>query len=669
MTSSEAQKESQDMSWEALGISTIRGLAMDGPQEANSGHPGTAMALAPLAHVLWTRVMKYDASDPTWPDRDRFVLSCGHASILLYTMLTLTGYGLSVEDLKQFRKWGSLTPGHPEVGHTVGVEVTTGPLGQGIGNSVGLAMAQRWLQAKFGKDLVDHHTWAICSDGDFMEGISHEAASLAGHLELGNLTVIYDNNHITIDGPTELAYNDNVAMRFESYGWNVTDIGDNAENLDIIESALIKTKESSKPSLVIIRSHIGYPSPRFTDTSAAHGDPFGADEIKITKEILGLDPDKTFQIPQEVDKKYKTAGASGSKQRLEWQARLDASPKKSEFAKALNSTLEANWHEALPSFDPGGKVATRKALQACVEASTEAVSYLLSGAGDLTGNTGVKLKDQDLMSSKDHGGRQIAYGIREHAMGAALNGMALHGGILPLSGTFFVFSDYMRPSIRLAALSKAHVIYSFTHDSIGLGQDGPTHQPIEHLASLRAMPGLSLIRPGDANETVHAWRIAVENKRPTAIIGTRQNLDVLEGTKDSYSGVSRGAYQLIKTDDPAVILVASGSEVPLCVKASKILEAEGVKTTVVSMPSWDLFEAQDESYKSEVLPREVPKLGVEAGSSFGWQKYVDEIFAIDRFGASADEATNFEKFGFTPDHIAQLAKELINKKNLTKETT
>ncbi len=507
---------------EQLGINVIRGFAMDAPQRANSGHPGTAMALAPLAHVLWTRVMKYDPTDPLWPDRDRFVLSAGHASILLYSMLCLTGFGLEVDDLEQFRQWGSKTPGHPENLDTLGVEVTTGPLGQGFANGVGMGIAERYLRARFGSDIVSHHTFVIASDGDLEEGISHEAASLAGHLQLGRLVYVYDDNHITIDGPTELSYSDDAGKRFEAYGWHVERVGEVANDVDALEEAVRRAMaEEDRPSLIILRSHIGWPSPNKTDTAEAHGNPLGAEEIAATKARLGL-PNEEFYCPPEVLDWYRGVGLRQRLHRVAWDDRLaEWKGDRVELDAALEARGLEGWAAKLPTFNVGEKIATRRALSTCLNATVDVIPAVIAGGADLTENTGTDLRDEKRQSLEAPSGRQLRYGIREHGMGGIMVGMARHGGVLPVGGTFFVFSDYMRGSVRLAALSHAKVVFVWTHDSVGLGEDGPTHQPIEHVASLRAMPGLRIIRPADANETAQAWRIAVDSSGPTALILAR----------------------------------------------------------------------------------------------------------------------------------------------------
>lgn len=664
--------DTRERDLEQLAVDVIRGLAMDAPQKANAGHPGTAMALAPLAHVLWTRVMSYDASAPEWPDRDRFVLSCGHASILLYSMLYLTGYGLTLEDLKEFRQYGSRTPGHPEVHHTPGVDVTTGPLGQGIGNGVGMGIAERWLRARFSPEVCDHHTFVLCSDGDLMEGISHEAASLAGHLGLGRLVYVFDDNHITIDGRTELACSDDVPARFAAYGWHVDPIGEVANDLDALEAALRRAMAvEDRPSMIVLRSHIGWPSPHRTDTKEAHGEPLGEEEVRLTKAILGLPPEESFWVPEEVLELYREAGRRGRHRRLEWEARVAArTTDRAELEACLGGRGMAGWDTKLPSWEPGASVPTRVASGDCLNAVRDVVPGLVGGGADLTGNTGTFLKDCGVQSAADPAGRLIHYGIREHAMGAVMNGMALHGGVLPFGGTFFVFSDYQRPAVRLAALSQAHVIYSWTHDSIGLGEDGPTHQPVEHLAAMRAMPGLRVIRPADANETAQAWRAAVDEDGPTALVLSRQKLPVLEGTA-GHDGVRRGAYVLVEPDDrdgPALVLVGTGSEVSLCVEAAERLTASGIPTRVVSMPSFDLFEAQEEPYRAAVLPAGLPRLGVEAASSLGWERWVDEVVALDRFGASAPGAVAMAELGFTRDAVVARARALVNRQTNREST-
>lgn len=651
---------------ELRAINTIRGLAMDMPQAANSGHQGTAMALAPLAHVLWTRIMSYDPTDPEWFDRDRFVLSAGHASVLLYSMLHLTGYDLSMDDLKAFRQWGSRTPGHPERGHTAGVEVTTGPLGQGVGNGVGLGIAEAHLRARFGADVCDHHTFVICGDGDLSEGVSHEAASLAGHLGLGRLVYIYDDNHITIDGPTELALSDNAPERFEAYGWHVQDLGEAANDLDVLEAA-IRTAMAveDRPSLIVVRSHIAYPSPKLTDSPAAHGKAFSDEEVAATKEVMGFPPDQSFFVPEDVAAYYRDAGARGAEAREAWEKRLAAfDGDRAALDAALAGTGTEGWADALPTFEVGSKIATRVASGRCFAALTATVPGLMGGGADLSGNTGTLLKGADQFDADTPGGKQLYFGIREHGMGATMNGMAAHGGVIPVGGTFFVFSDYMRPAVRLASLAQHQVIYSWTHDSVGVGEDGPTHQPIEHLASLRAMPGLRVVRPADGNETATAWRDAVDHRGPTALVLSRQDLPVLEGTAGN-DGVSRGAYIVAElgpeTEDdlPDIILIGTGSEVSVCLEAAQALAAEDVAVRVVSMPCWEDFDEQDEEYQAYVLPAEALTLSVEAGVTFGWERWASDSVGIDRFGASAPGSVVLDELGINPAHVAERARALL----------
>ena len=632
---------------------------MDAPNAARSGHQGTAMALAPLAHVLFTRILRYDAAHPEWPDRDRFVLSAGHASILLYSMLHLTGIDLTLEDLRDFRQWGSRTPGHPEHGHTKGVEVTTGPLGQGMGNSVGLAIAERSLRARFGADVVDHRTYCIAGDGDLSEGVSHEAASLAGHLGLGRLICVYDDNHVSIDGPTELSLSDDAGERFRAYGWHVEDLGEAAEDLDALEAALRRAADvEDRPSLVIVRSHIAFPSPDHTDDPEAHGYALKDEAIRAAKEVMGLPPDRTFYVPDDVLGLYRAAGSRGSELREAWEKRLDAyDGPRAEMEACLSGTPLPGWDSALPTWAVGEQVATRKASGACLQALADAVPTLMAGGADLTGNTGTVLKGHGVQSSDVPDGRQIYFGIREHGMAAAMNGMALHGGVLPVGGTFLVFSDYCRGAIRLAALSRAKVIYSFTHDSVGVGEDGPTHQPIEHVASLRAIPGLRVIRPADANETAAAWKLAVEHDGPTALILSRQDLPVLEGTDGAP--VHLGGYILRSADNPDLVLVSTGSEVAVALAAAELLDAEGLSVQVTSLPCWDLFAEQGEHHIDAVLPPAVPTLAVEAGTTFGWDRWADDAVGIDQFGASAPGDRVLAEMGFTADHVAERARALL----------
>ena len=660
----------QDPALVQLGINVVRGLAMDAPEQADSGHSGTAMALAPLAHVLWTRIMHYDPHQPEWPDRDRFVLSNGHACILQYAFLHLTGYDLTLDDLRQFRQWGSRTPGHPEHRHTAGIEVTTGPLGQGIADAVGLALAERFVRTRFGSDVCDHRTYVIAGDGCFMEGVSHEAASLAGHLGLGRLLMFYDNNHITIDGPTELAYDDDPVERFEAYGWRVRNLDEMANDVDGLEAAIREVLAlpadgpDAQPTLLVLRSHIGWPSPKLTDTAAAHGTPFGAEEIRVTKEILGLPSDQTFWVPDEVRDFYGKEVARGAADRAAWEERFAAwDGDRAAWEAAQSGRGLDGWDKELPTFEAGTQLATRRAFNQCLDATAAGLPGLVAGSADLTGNNGVLVKGAEIQARQTPGGRQLHYGIREHGMGGVMTGMALHGGVLPLGGTFFVFTDYMRPAVRLAALSEAHVVYSWTHDSIGLGEDGPTHQPVEHLASLRAMPGLELVRPADANETAEAWRAAVDAERPVGLVLTRQNIPVLAGTAErAPEGVRRGGYVLVDSDGaPQIVLLGTGSEVQHCVGAADTLRGDGVQARVVSLPCWEWFEAQSEEYRASVLPPGVPVLSVEAGSVFGWDRYADDSIGLDRFGASAPGEVNMAEFGFTAVHVVERARALLDR--------
>lgn len=649
---------------DSAAVSLVRGLAMDAPLYSKSGHQGTAMALAPLAHVLFSRIMRHDPTNPHWPDRDRFILSNGHASILLYSMLYLCGYGLEMDDIKAFRQWDSLTPGHPEVGHTTGVEVTTGPLGQGVANSVGMAIAERIMAARFGKDVQDHHTFVLAGDGCFMEGVSHEAASLAGHLKLGNLVCVYDDNHITIDGDTNLTYNDDVPMRFEAYGWHVEQLGEMANDMDGLEAAIRRAMAvTDRPSLLVLRSHIAYPSPDHTDDHEAHGNPFTPEQVARTKAVMGI-PDEPFWAPPElVDAYRQMARDRGERARSAWEARFDASSlDMTEWNACWNATGIPGWTAALPTFDQGDMIATRQAIQKAFDATLAGVPGLVAGAADLTGNTGTKLADQVIQAFDTPGGRQIHFGIREHAMGSTMVGMALHGGIIPAGGTFFVFLDYMRPPVRLAAISKAKVLFVFTHDSVGVGEDGPTHQPVEHIATLRAIPHLQVIRPADANETSQAWKAAVEHDGPTALVLSRQAIPVCT----DGSAVDKGAGTILSVPTPQIIIVATGSEVALCVEAAKTLSDNGVDANVVSMPSWDRFEAQTEEFRSTIFPKGVPVLSVEAAVTFGWAKYADDSIGIDRFGASAPGALVLDKLGINAAHIISRATALVDNSSMNK---
>lgn len=645
---------------ERRAIDVVRSLAMDAPHAARSGHQGTAMALAPLAHVLWTRILTYDADDPSWPDRDRFILSAGHASILLYSMLHLTGYGLTLDDLREFRQWGSATPGHPEVGRTAGVEVTTGPLGQGVANGVGMAIAERNLRARFGTELTNHHTFVVCGDGDLAEGISHEAASLAGHLGLGRLIAVYDDNHVTIDGPTELALSDDAPARFRSYGWHVIDLGEVAEDLDAMEAGIREAiAVDDRPSLVVLRSHIGYPSPD-VDTPAVHGYSLTDDDISETKQRMGL-PDEPFHVPDDVANLYRSAGRRGAGDRAKWEARLaSADIDRSAWDAAWAGGGVDGWSHALPTWEVGAALATRKAGNACLQALVDVVPGLIGGGADLTGNTGTTISGHGVQRPECPEGRQLYFGVREHAMGAICNGLALHGGMLPVNGTFLVFSDYMRGAVRLAALSGAKNVFVWSHDSVGVGEDGPTHQPVEHAAALRAIPDLRVIRPADANETAGAWRTIVEGTGPTALLLSRQDVPVLPGT-DNHAAVARGGYVLADPEGPPeVILIGTGSEVSVAMDAAATLTAAGRFVRVVSMPCMEDFASQDASYRASVLPDDVPTLSIEAGVTFGWDRWADRCIGIDRFGASAPGGRVMAELGISADALVAAAVELLS---------
>ena len=634
-------------------VAIARGIAMDAPLKAKSGHQGTAMALAPLAHVLYSRIMRHAPHDPLWRNRDRFILSAGHASILQYAMLFLNGYGLELSDLQSFRQFDSLTPGHPEAGHTAGVEVTTGPLGQGFANAVGMAIAESNLRARFGSELMDHHTFVIAGDGCLMEGISHEAASLAGHLGLDRLICVYDDNKITIDGSTALTCSDDVVARFSSYGWNVVQLGEIGEDMDALELALNEAKQHrGSPTLCILQTHIGFPSPDFTDSHEAHGNPFLAEHVERTKAVLNI-PNEPFWAPAATVAASREFAHNRSAQLV---ATYKGIKPNSEFEKCWSPQKSAQWTSKMPTFETDSTLATRQAMPLAISASLSDLPGLMLGSADLTGNTGVKIGALNAHSAQNSQGQQIYFGIREHAMAAAMVGMALHGGILPVGGTFFVFADYMRPSLRLAALSHAKAIFVFSHDSVGVGEDGPTHQPVEHLASLRIIPGLHVVRPADSNETAQAWRDAADHDGPTALILSRQSLPV---TTDG-SAIATGAGVVRAGSSAAqIVLVGTGSEVSICVQAATQLEQSGIASQVVSMPSWDRFETMSKDFKSTVFPRGVPVLSVEAGSTFGWAKYADQSIGIDRFGASAPGNVVMQKLGLSVQHVVDCALELI----------
>lgn len=666
-----SQKDIRDLS-----INTIRFLAVDGVQKANSGHPGMPMGCAPIAYLLYAKIMNHNPLDPKWVNRDRFVLSAGHGSMLLYSALHLSGYEVSLDDLQNFRQWGSITPGHPEYGLTPGVETTTGPLGQGFANAVGMAAAQEFLAAKFNKDdikILDNFIYVIAGDGDLMEGVSHESASFAGHNKLGKLIVFYDNNSITIDGSTELSMSDDAQKRFEAYGWFVQSV-DDVNDLDKLEAAVKKAQASDKPSLIITSTHIGFGSPNKQDTSSAHGAPLGDEEVAATKKNLGWPEDKFFYIPDEVKKHFGEVKTNGKQKQDEWNKLFEEYSNKypedaSLFKKVMSGEFGDEWKALLPKFENyGEKQATRKSSEKVINSICKKLPTLFGGSADLAASTNTKIKTDKDFSATNRISRNINFGIREFGMAAMLNGMALYGGVIPYGATFLVFSDYLRPAIRLAALSKIKSIYVFTHDSIGLGEDGPTHQPIEHLASLRAIPGLVVIRPADANETTYAWKAALEHTgSPVAIVLTRQGLKIIDRNKyASAEGLDKGAY-IIKDSKgkPDVILIATGSEVSMTLEASEILESDGIKTRVISMPSWELFEMQDDNYKEKVLPEDVKaRLSVEAGVKQGWEKYVGDAgdsISIEKYGASAPLNVIFEKYGFSAENIVAKAKELIKK--------
>ena len=662
-----------------LSIDTIRGLAMDSVQQANAGHPGTAMALAPLAYTIFERFLHVNPQDTEWPDRDRFVLSSGHACMLQYAVLHLCGYDLSLDDLKQFRQWGSRTPGHPERGHTPGIEVTTGPLGQGVGNAVGMAMAERFLAERFnrpGHELVDHRTYAICSDGDLMEGISQEAASIAGHFGLGKLTLCYDDNHITIDGTTALSFDsESHTARFAAEGWHVQRVAD-AEDVDELTHALQVAREhEDRPSFISIRSHIAYPAPHAVDTAKSHGSALGEDEVRATKEVMGFDPDKRFWVDERVYE-HMSLRDSGAKAQSEWEQQLLA-PWREAFAEmaadwdlAWRGKLRDGWQKALPKFASGEEIASRSAGQKTMAAFAEFGPTMIGGAADLVESTKTVF-DGAGEFSRVHAGRNVPFGIREHGMGAIVNGACAHGGIVkPYGSTFLMFSDYMRGSVRLSALMGLPVVWVWTHDSVGLGEDGPTHQPIEHYASLRAIPDLWVIRPGDANETAAAWQAALEREDgPVALLLSRQNIPTLDRDELAPAELlARGGYVLwdsVSGEAPELILISTGAEVPTTLHAAQALAKDGVKVRVVSMPCIELFEAQPQDYRDEVLPRTVrARLAVEPGATISWWKWVGidgDVLGLDRFGASAPGTTVLEKLGFTSENIATRARALLER--------
>ncbi|CEE02957.1 Transketolase [Caldibacillus thermoamylovorans] len=660
---------------EQLSINAIRTLSIDAIQKANSGHPGLPMGAAPMAYTLWTEFMTHNPKNSKWFNRDRFVLSAGHGSMLLYSLLHLSGYKVSMDDLKNFRQWGSNTPGHPEVLDTDGVEMTTGPLGQGISSAVGMAMAEAHLASVYNKTdfpIVDHYTYALVGDGCLMEGVSHEAASLAGHLGLGKLIVLYDSNDISLDGDLDKSFSENVAQRFAAYGWQVLRV-DDGNDVNEIRSALKKAKENTtQPTLIEVKTVIGYGSPNKAGSSASHGSPLGEEEIKLTKQNYNWDYEP-FYVPEVVYEDFREKiGKKGEQAEKAWEELFnkykEAYPEEAKsFKRAINGELPENWVEALPTYEPGTSFATRDSSGQVLNAIAKAVPNFIGGSADLASSNKTMINGAADLSKENFAGRNIWFGVREFAMAAALNGMALHGGLKVYGGTFFVFSDYLRPAVRLSALMKTPVIYVWTHDSIAVGEDGPTHEPIEHLASYRAMPGLSLIRPADANETQAAWRLALEsNDKPTALVLSRQSLPTLEGTKEkAYEGVKRGAYVVSDSEKetPDAIIIATGSEVQLAVRAQQVLKEKGIDVRVVSMPSWDRFEEQPQSYKDSVLLPQVKKrLAVEMASPFGWERYVGsegDILGISTFGASANGEKLMEEFGFTVENVVKRVEGLL----------
>jgi transketolase len=655
---------------EQRSIDTIRTLSMDAVQQANAGHPGTAMALAPLAYLLYREVLRHNPSNPHWPNRDRFILSAGHACILQYCSLHLTGYALPLEELKRFRQWGSMTPGHPEVHHTPGVEATTGPLGQGFANGVGFGLAERYLAERYNRpydEIVDHRVYVICSDGDVMEGVANEAASLAGQFGLGKLVYFYDDNHITIDGTTSLSFSaEDKGARFAAQGWHVQHIAD-ANDLDLFREAIANAQaETDRPSMIVVRSHIAFGAPRAVDTAKAHGSPLGEEEVRATKEALGWDPNQKFFVPEEV-REHMNVIDRGIEWEDAWHRELEAWGAKypglrEDWEQVQTGRPRPGWLEALPEFEPGEELGTREAGAKAMEAFKRFTPTMLGGAADLVESTRTEFKGGGVFSAT-HAGRNIPFGIREHAMGSIVNGLALHGGIVkPYGSTFLIFSDYMRPAVRLSALSGLPVVWAWTHDSVGLGEDGPTHQPVEHYAALRAIPHLWFVRPADAKETVGAWRVALEREDgPVALALTRQKVPTLAET--TADGVSRGAYVLWESDDanglPDVVLLATGSEVHVALEAAQRLAEQGTSARVVSMPCWELFEAQPQDYRDEVLPPEAKaRLSVEAGVALGWHRWVGDegdSLSIERFGASAPGATVLEHLGFTADAVVDRA--------------
>lgn len=657
------------LSLDQLSIDTLRLLAVDAVEKANSGHPGAPLGCAPIAYLLYHKLMKHNPKNWKWADRDRFVLSNGHASALLYGSLFLSGYNVTIDDLKSFRQWHSKTPGHPEYGDTEGVEVTTGPLGQGVGMAVGMAIAEKHLAAVYNKpgfEVVNHYTYALCGDGDLMEGISHEAASMAGTMGLGKLIVLYDDNLISLDGPTELSYTEDVLKRFDAYNWQVQIVED-GNNLEAIEAAINVAKaETSKPSFIAVRTVIGYGSPK-AGTNKVHGEALGADAVKATKKFFGFPEDQNFYVPDDALKNWRQAVDRGAALEADWKKQFDAYAKDfpdlaAEFTRTQSGKRKAGWEKTIPSYPADKPVATRNAGGEVMNKVADVVPELFGGAADLTSSTKTIFKP-GANFHVDPAGRNVYFGVREFGMCAAVNGMAAHGGLVPFGSTFFCFADYCKPAIRLAALMQIHSIFVFTHDSIGLGEDGPTHQPIEQLMMLRAVPNLTDFRPADANETAACWRLALDRTGPSFFALSRQNLPVIDASKvDVLGGVSKGAYVLADAENPRVILIGTGSEVWNCVDAKKLLDAEGIATRVVSMPSWEIFDEQSDEYKASVVPRAVPKLAVEAGAPLGWWKFVGldgDVVGLDRFGASAPGPIVMEKLGFTAENVAARAKGIV----------
>ena len=659
---------------EQLCINTVRTLSMDAVQQAESGHPGTAMALAPLAWVLWQKHLRVNPANPDWPDRDRFILSCGHACMLLYSTLYLSGYDLSLDDIKQFRQWGSRTPGHSEVGMTPGVETTTGPLGQGVGNAVGMALAEAQLAATFnrpGHTVVDHYTYFLASDGDLMEGISHEACSIAGHLKLGKLIGLYDDNRITIDGDTDLAFTDDTGKRFESYGWHVQHVAD-GNDLKALDAAIAAAKRvTDRPSMIVVRTHIGWGSPNKQDTAEAHGAPLGVEEVKLTKQNLGWPTTDTFHVPPEALTQWRRVKERGAGLEADWKKRWDAyraahPDLAAELERRLAGRLPDGWDSDIPVFTTKDAQATRAASAKVINAIAPKLPEFVGGSADLTGSNLTGIKGSGAVQAGKYAERNFHWGVREHGMGSVMNGMVLHKGFIPFGGTFLIFSEYMRPPIRIAALSHLRPIYVFTHDSIGLGEDGPTHQPIEQLAALRAIPNMSVLRPADPTETAEAWRAAIKHHGgPVAIVLTRQKVNVIDRAKyGPASGFHRGGYVVgdAAGGKPKVVLMGTGSEMDLVVGAYEKLTAEGVAARAVSMPCLEWFAKQPESYRDQVLPPGVPRLAVEAAAPFAWYRWVGErgaIMGIERFGASAPAPRLYQEFGLTVDAVVKRAKTLV----------